>query len=500
MALKEIDRARFQKLIEIYALINSDYRDARTLLTDIIESAESLVGGDSSSLLLLDQNRQNLKFEIALGDKAEQLVGRTLAMGEGLAGWTAKEQQSILVNDVSDDPRFFSDFDKELDYFSQSILAVPLLVQNVLIGVLEVISHNSEHRFSNDDLEWLEIFATQAALAIHHSRIFNRLLSSKPLAVENPNIRSRIIQSSGSMKKTLVLSERIAQVDSAVLITGESGTGKELLARHIHQCSQRKEGPLVSVNCAAIPPDLIESELFGHQAGAFTGAEREYKGRFEQAVGGTLFLDEIGELTLDAQSKILRVLQDRKVQPLGSTRTIVLDIRIIAATNRNLEQEVRKGNFRKDLYFRLNVLPLKIPPLRDRPEDIPVLVQHFIEKYKHKSTVGDRTLSPQAAEALIAYKWPGNVRELENTIERAIIIGQNYQLEVDDLSLPIRIDKNRDKYKDKTLKEAVQAFKKNYLEHALDAHKGNQTATADSLGIQRTYLSRLMKELDINRK
>ena len=243
---------------------------------------------------------------------------------------------------------------------------------------------------------------------------------------------SDIISRSEAMKKILGKVEQVASTDATVLILGESGTGKELVARAVHNLSERRERPLVKVNCAALPANLIESELFGHEKGAFTGALSRKIGRFELADGGTIFLDEIGELPLELQTKLLRVLQEGEFERLGNPQTIHANVRVIAATNRNLEKAIEKNEFREDLYYRLNVFPVSIPPLRDRKEDIPLLVNHFIKKYNVKTAKKVETISQEIIQALQEYYWPGNVRELENVIERAVIISPGKQLQLDE--------------------------------------------------------------------
>jgi PAS domain S-box-containing protein len=241
-----------------------------------------------------------------------------------------------------------------------------------------------------------------------------------------------IISQSKSFKKVLSQIEQVAKTDATVLILGESGTGKELIARAVHNLSKRKGRPLVKVNCAALPSNLIESELFGHERGAFTGALNKRIGRFELADGGTIFLDEIGEMPIDLQSKLLRVLQEGEFERLGSARTVTVDVRVIAATNRNLQQEIENGNFREDLYYRLNVFPINVPPLRERKEDIPLLVNHFLAKHGAKIEKKITTVSNKTMNDLMSYPWAGNVRELENVVERAIIISQGNKLELGD--------------------------------------------------------------------
>lgn len=474
MAPEVIEGDRYQRLLEICSLLNSKHRAPGELLEYILDSALTQMSGVFVSILLYNAETQSLYPELSLGVKPVNLKKESFEKGSPL----------------------FSAFEREQDYVnvqpSGTIIALPLYSAGAQEGLFLCINHNTGQEMIEQDILWLRRFRDVSGLCLSQYRSLQK-------KDEVNSSGTRLIFKSSIMQGLADICDRIAKAPSSVLITGESGTGKEIMAQRIHELSDRSTGPLISVNCAAIPSDLIESELFGYVKGAFTGAERDYKGRFEKADGGTLFLDEIGELSLDAQAKILRVIQDQQVERLGSTSRISVNIRYIAATNRNLEEEVRAGRFRKDLYYRLHVLPLRIPPLRERPEDIPALAEYFLEKYSYKSATGKRTLSSGAMESLISYRWPGNVRELENTIERAIIIGAENVIESTDLSLPLRIDKSRDKYKDKTLKDAVNAFKRNYLEQVLQYHRGNQTEAARELGIQRTYLSRLLKELDINR-
>jgi two-component system NtrC family response regulator len=281
---------------------------------------------------------------------------------------------------------------------------------------------------------------------------------------------------------------RVASSDASVLITGESGTGKELLARGIHYSSPRANGPFVAVNCAAIPETLIESELFGHVKGAFTGAIRDKEGKFELADGGTLFLDEIGELRVDLQSKILRALQEKTVDRVGGSRPVPVDARVIAATNRDIERAVKDGKFREDIYYRLSVITLHMPPLRERKEDIPILAEHFLKKYNKSEPV---TLSPDTLEALKAYGWPGNVRELENVIQRASVLRRGN--EITRAELPDKLTKEERGVEDIILNLpeegiSLEELEKSLIIKALEKHKGNQTRAAEYLGITRPTL------------
>lgn len=332
----------------------------------------------------------------------------------------------------------------------------------------------------------------------------------RQLEAENLKLRStlsgrrgfgRLIGSSPALEGVIRQARAVATTDATVLICGESGTGKELLACAIHEESARAGGPFVAVNCAALPETLIESELFGHERGAFTGATHSKKGRFELADGGTLFLDEVGELTPAVQVKLLRALQERSFERLGGTRTINVDIRLIAASNRDLEQEVEKGNFRQDLFYRLNVVPLTLPPLRERREDIPVLASFFANKAAHKHGLQPPELSPELMAALQAYDWPGNVREMENLMERLVVLTRGARLGVEFLPEKMRSGDHKpappEEESESTLEQAVQALKRRMILKALEIEGGNRGAAAKRLGISRSYLHRLINELNI---
>jgi Nif-specific regulatory protein len=299
------------------------------------------------------------------------------------------------------------------------------------------------------------------------------------------------LTNNGKMSEVLALCRKYASTDSTVLVTGENGTGKELIAEYLHGHSPRSEGPFIRVNCAALPEGLLEVELFGHVRGAFTDATADRAGRFELAQGGTLFLDEIGAVAPMLQSKLLRVLQTKKVERVGGSHAVDVDVRIIAATNEDLEAAIETGAFRQDLYYRLNVLPVRVPSLRDRPEDIPLLAGYFLREMNarfHKNLEG---FEPTALEALRTFRWPGNVRELQNTVERAVVLATGPRISADDLGWKAEDRAAAD------LKTAVQRFKVDLIGRTLAECGGNQTRSAKQLGIQRTYLSKLIKELNI---
>src|ERR1051325_3633225 len=337
--------------------------------------------------------------------------------------------------------------------------------------------------------------------------IVNQAVRMRRLEVENARLRDelvgafgfgRLIGSSCALEKTLKQARAVADTSATVLITGENGTGKEMLACAIHEESQRAAAPFIAVSCAALPESLIESELFGHERGAFTSAHHARQGRFEMADGGTLFLDEIVELTPSVQVKLLRVLQERAFERVGGNKTLHVDIRLIAATNRDLETEVEAGNFRRDLFYRLNVVPLLLPPLRERAEDIPGLAAHFAAKAAEKHGRAVRQLQPELIESLHEYDWPGNVRELENMMERLVLLDRGATLGLE--FLPEKMLKTQPApgvASDKTFEGAVTALKRSLIVTALEAEHGNKVAAAKRLGISRSYLHRLITEFGI---
>src|SRR4029079_9349790 len=326
------------------------------------------------------------------------------------------------------------------------------------------------------------------------------------LEVENLRLREellgargfgRLIGSSPALEKTLKQARAIADTTATVLIVGENGTGKEMLACAIHEESQRAKAPFIAVSCAALPETLIESELFGHEKGAFTSAANSRMGRFELADGGTLFLDEIGDLSATVQVKLLRVLQERAFERVGGIKTLNVNIRLIAATNRDLEKEVPNGRFRQDLFFRLNVVPLVLPPLRERPDDIPILAAHFAAKSAQKYGQSTPELEPALVEILLDYNWPGNVRELENLMERLVVLSNTSTLGLEFVpEKMLRVLPGTTPGDESTLEGAVEAVKRRMIMSALQS-EGNKVAAAKKLGISRSYLHRLINEFDL---
>jgi Nif-specific regulatory protein len=498
--LSTIDVKKFNTLIEINNLINSDYSDITMILTQILDSAARLCEGEGATLLFRNRETGELYFEIALGMGTE-IKKYTLKAGEGIAGWVAEYNKSLIVNDVQKDKRYLVEIFKQIGYSCKTMMAVPLRVKDECIGVIELINKQNDKFFTQDELEWLEIFSNQAGIAFQNARSAAREERLLPDELYTEEGYHTVIAKSPVILEKLELIDRIAKTDSSVLILGESGAGKEIFAEQIHLRSLRSREPFIRVNCAALPEGLLESELFGHIKGAFTHAMGNRRGRFEMADGGTIFLDEIGDLPLSLQAKLLRVIQEKTFEKVGSDISQRVNVRILAATNKDIDMLVEKGEFRSDLYYRLNVLPLYIPPLRQRPEDIPELAAFFLKKCARKINKQFDGFSNDAMEAMLSYSWPGNIRELENCIERACVIGKTRWIQKDVLFLKneapsseYEAEGNRD------LKRAINIFKAHFIRKTLEENHGNQTETAKVLDIQRTYLSRLIKELHINPK
>src|SRR5579859_844400 len=394
----------------------------------------------------------------------------------------------------------------------RALCLLPLVRSGVVLGVLAAgrLSKDSstQDSFTRQDVDFMVQIAGQLATAMDNALSYRKIselshkLAQEKLYLEN-EIRSElnfeeIVGNSAALRRVLRQVEAVAPTNSTVLIYGETGSGKELIARAVHKLSGRSSHPFVKLNCAAIPTGLLESELFGHEKGAFTGAIAQRIGRFELASQGTIFLDEIGEIPLELQPKLLRVLQEREFERLGSTRTMKVDVRVVAATHRDLEEMISKGQFRSDLYYRLNVFPIVIPPLRERPEDIPLLVQHFVEAAAQKMDKTIDTIPSRTMEALVEYRWPGNIRELENVIERAVILSTGSVLHVPYRDLRSRVTPGHDGEKPQTLADVEREHIRTILKDTRWVLSGPRGAAA-RLGMNRSTLYFRMKKLGISR-
>jgi transcriptional regulator with GAF, ATPase, and Fis domain/pSer/pThr/pTyr-binding forkhead associated (FHA) protein len=379
-----------------------------------------------------------------------------------------------------------------------NVLCVPLVAVERTLGVIYLAANAEAPAFREDHAYFLDSVARIAAVTLENILALDALRSENERLTHELNPTIQVIGESRAMQRVTKFIQRVAGSDSNVLICGESGTGKEVVARSLHQNSPRQNRPFVAINCAAIPETLLESELFGHEKGAFTGAVVQRKGKLEAAEDGTIFLDEIGELPMSMQAKLLRVLQEREFERVGGTRTLPLKARILAATNRELEQSIKAGEFRQDLYYRLNVVSITVPPLRDHREDISLLALHFATKFSQRSKRPFKGISREARKLLMAYDWPGNVRELENAMEHAIVLGQTAEILPEDLpenilELPVP-EETGSRYH-----EALNKTKRDLVLSSLHEAKYNYPQAAKLLGIHQKYLHRLVKNLGIDR-
>jgi Nif-specific regulatory protein len=480
---------------EISNWINS-VLDLDQLLELIIDTATQMMEAKASSLLLLDEKTNKLYFKVATGVKKEELEQFELNVGEGIAGYVAQTGDPLLISDVSKEPRWDKRISQTISFDTKSIACVPMLSDGKILGVVEIIDKEDGTPIKQSDMKTLTGFADLAAMAIRYARQIDQFKKENRDLKKERDDKYRIIGESRCLMKVLSDAYKVANSRTSTLILGESGTGKELLARLIHQAGPRNSSPLIVINCAALPENLLETELFGHEKGAFTGASSKKIGKFEMADTGTIFLDEIGEMSPSMQVKLLRVLQEGVFYRVGGTSPISVDVRIISATNRDISREVQDGRFREDLYYRLNVVQLKMPPLRERKEDIPLLAHHFIQIFKQETGM-ELTLSEITIKGMLQYDWPGNIRELRNVIERAVVMRNDKSMvpEAPPLSSDKKIE--TDGYLGLTLKDALDKFKKEFIRENLDYALGNKSNAAKTMDIQRTYLSRLVSKYKI---
>ncbi|HMS84152.1 MAG TPA: sigma 54-interacting transcriptional regulator [Nitrospira sp.] len=495
-------KAQLAALLSVSRLLTSSI-DLPALLNLIVKSAEELLACEASSLFLVDQTGQQLVLKVATGPVSGEVKELRLNMGEGIAGWVATHRQGLIVNDAQHDPRFYTKVDRTTGFETRSVLAVPLVDRQQVVGVLQTLNTAKAKQFDQADLELLTAFSAYAAVAVRNANLVASLQDEHQIIKSSVEERYRtLIVESPSMQQVVEMAKRAAQSDTTVLLLGESGVGKEILARSIHNWSPRAAKPFVAVNCVALSDHLLESELFGHEKGAFTGAHQQKKGLLEVAQGGTLFLDEIGDMKPSLQAKLLRVLQDREFERVGGTQPIKVDIHVLAATNQDLQRAIAEGRFRTDLFFRLNVISLVIPPLRERRDDIPTLTRFFVARYAKETKRLQLEIHPKAIEALQHYAWPGNVRELANIIERAVVLAPGDVIAVDDLSLeqeaPDEHGHGTDPLMDLPFHESVEQFKRQRVQEALVQSGGSKTKAAQALELQPSYLSRLCKQFNIS--
>jgi Nif-specific regulatory protein len=477
-------------LMKISATINA-IRGLEALQERLLELLFEVVPAQYGAIVLVDDDRLGngtvFGLDRTLGKDCTVTVSATIAQ-QVLRDGVALLASNALGSDFSSDSL--------IESATASVLCVPLIMMDRKLGVLYLATSVSDHQFNKDHLQLVTAISGIAAVAIENARRFEWLESENQRLLADVNIEHNMIGESAAMRNVFEFIARVAPTDSTVLIVGETGTGKELVSRALHQNSKRLDRPFVAINCATLSENLLESELFGHEKGSFTGAVALKKGKFEIADGGTIFLDEIGEIAPTLQAKLLRVLQERQFERVGGTSPIHVDIRIIAATNKNLQQAVQQGLFRQDLYYRLNVLQLKMPALRERVEDIPLLATHFASKYCAK--VGKKIvgLSPEVRRHLVCYNWPGNVRELENAIERALVLGTVDRILPEDLP-EIIIESQPPNIQLSRYQEAVKESKRQLILRAMEQAGDNYVEAAAILEIHPNNLHRLIRDLDL---
>jgi transcriptional regulator with GAF, ATPase, and Fis domain len=429
--------------------------------------------------------------KVARNLRRETLTDAVSQLSDSILARVVKTRKPIIISDALSDDEFKNSL-SVVNLKLTSVMCVPLLERGNMLGVIYVGNDNVAQLFDESHLEVLTIFAAQASLLIRNALLVNELqLDKRSLVEQIERIRfGEILGSSARMQEVFRKVQKVATTDISVLVTGETGTGKELIARELHNRSQRAKGPFITINCGAIPENLLESELFGHVRGAFTGAVTTKTGRFQAANHGTLFLDEIGEMPIALQVKILRALQERVVVKVGDTATETVDIRVLAATNRDLEAEIKAGRFREDLYYRLNVVHLHLPALRDRGDDIVVLARYMVSRYAPEYGGKVKGLTPNAIAAIKRHRWPGNIRELENRIKKAVVLADKALLGPEDLDLS-----PDDLPTILPLADAKEKFQRDYINEILALNDGNRTKTARDLGVDpRTVFRHLEKE------
>jgi len=505
----KVKLAREVELLSDISKAFAESLDLEETLTSILKSLDTHLNLRRGMITLLDPDTETINIRIAHGLSKKSRSQASYKVGEGITGLVVQSGKEIVVPDISKDPRFLhktrsrkQEKGKQIAFF-----CVPIKLEGKTIGTLSVDKQADKSDDFKANVRLLDVIATMVAQAIK----LNKLVESDRQKLREENVRLRrelkshfdihnMVGSSNAMKEVYRLIEQVANSNATVLLRGESGTGKDLVAHAIHYSSLRADKPFVKVNCTALPDTLLESELFGHEKGAFTNAIRTRIGRFELANGGTVFLDEIGDMNPLLQSKLLRVIQERQFERIGAIKTIKTDIRIVAATHQDLKVAVAQKKFREDLYYRLNVIPIRVPPLRERKTDIPLLAHHFLEYFNHSKKKSIRGFGEDSLELLMRYDWPGNVRELENTIERLVILVDNNIITPEDLPFYIKTSRTNSNLADfgswegMSYREQLDYAEKLIIKKALEECQGNKTHAARRLGFSvRTMRNKINK-------
>ncbi len=473
------------------------------IIKHTVQSMEMLQG----AITLLNRHSKEISIEASYGLSEASAEKIKYKVGEGITGRVIETGETITIENVSDNPLFLDKTQSRKKWKNQSFICVPIKIGTETIGTISCQRQSAAGLSIEEDAKLLSIIGSMIALAAELRRTSQE--EKEKLRYENERLQNElksrfkpknIIGSSTAMQEVFDLIAQVSGSEATVLIRGESGTGKELIANAIHYNSKRADMPFIKVNCAALPETIIESELFGHEKGAFTGAVTTRKGRFELANGGTIFLDEIGDLSPTTQVKLLRVLQEKEFERVGGNETIKSSVRVIAATNRDLEKLMAEGRFREDLYYRLNVFPIHVPPLRSRKSDIMLLADFFTEKYSSKNNKNIKRISTPAIQLLTSYHWPGNVRELENCVERAVLISTDDVIHGNHLPPSLQSAESTGTEIHNTLQQAVDELEKEMILDALKSSRGNMTKAAEMLGISERIMGLRKQKYMINPK
>jgi len=500
-----------QRMVELQLLykiscILDQSLDMRDIVSPVLEALSAAMNMKFATLTLLNRKTGDILIEAAHGLSAQQTRRGRYKLGEGVTGKVVLTGTPAVIDKTSESPMFL-DRTKRGKRADTSFLCVPIKVEQEVVGALSVDLEYDPKRDLDHHVRFLTILSSLIAQAVKLRRAAQE--EREKLEQENKRLRdelrnrfrpSNIIGNSHEMQ---IVYDQIAQVSkttTTALIEGETGTGKELVAHAIHYNSDRSEKPFIKAHCAALPESIIESELFGHVKGAFTGANTDRKGRFELAHHGTLFLDEIGDIPPSIQIKLLRVLQEREFERVGGTETIRVNVRVVAATNRDLQQLVNEGRFREDLFYRLHVFPIYVPPLRKRKADIVLLADHFMEKYAKENSKSVRRLSSAVIDMLMVYHWPGNVRELENCIERAVLVAEGDVIHPYHLPPTLQTAEATGSSPKGDLKGLVEAYERDLIADALKSTRGNMAAAARSLGTTQRILGYKVHKYEIEPK
>ncbi|MGM0428371.1 MAG: sigma 54-interacting transcriptional regulator [Thermodesulfobacteriota bacterium] len=483
--------------------------DLQKSLYKVLDLLSDHLGMKRGSITLLNPDTAEIHIEVAHGISVSEKTRGRYKLGEGVTGQVIKTGRAMVVPKIDEEPLFLdrTGSRRRIDKSKVSFVCVPIKEGRRMIGALSA-DCSSENKTSLD--EEVQLLTIISSLIAQKTALLEKVAREKDrLKQENLRLRrelnrkysfANIVGNSRKMQEVFYLVSQVCESNATVLLLGESGTGKELVANAIHYNSPRARGPFVKVNCAALPENLVEAELFGHEKGAFTGADREKAGKFELANHGTIFLDEIGSLALESQAKLLRTLQEREIERVGGTRTLRVNIRLIAATNRDLSEAVQNGSFREDLFYRLNVYPIYLPPLREREADILLLADYFLEKYAAEYQKEIKRISTPAIDAITQYHWPGNVRELENCMERAVLVCEDKVIHSYHLPPTLQTAKETGTEQSRSLTDAVEGFERELLIDTLKSSRGNMRKAAKALNTTERIFGYKVKKYAINPK